>query len=132
MRTAHGLALALSASFRLATAAPYSTSSLLYVTSYPSDYPGNGKLLTLKLDQSKLETIAESDSCGPYPSWLTPVGNDLLYCVNEAWGGDHGDLAALKINADLSLTKLSGGQTVVGPVSTIVYGDGGRGLAIAD
>ena len=130
MRTAHGIALALSAGFRLATAAPCAESSLLYVTSYPIG-SGAGKVLTLKLDQTKLQTVAESDSCGPYPSWLTPAGN-ILYCVNEAWGGQHGDLAALKVGDDLSLTKLSGGQTVVGPVSTIVYGDGGRGLAIAD
>jgi hypothetical protein len=131
MRTAHGIAVALSAGFRLATAAPCGAeSSLLYVTSYPIG-SGAGKVLTLKLDHTKLETVAESDSCGPYPAWLTPAGN-ILYCVNEAWGGEQGDLAALKVGDDLSLTKLSGGKTVAGPVSTIVYGDGGRGLAIAD
>ncbi|KAG7287846.1 hypothetical protein NEMBOFW57_007363 [Staphylotrichum longicolle] len=106
MRTAHGIAVALSAGFRLATAAPFAESSLLYVTSYPTG-SGAGKVLTLKLDQTKLETVAESDSCG--------------------LGGEKGDLAALKVGDDLSLTKLSGGPTVVGPVSTIVYGDGGRG-----
>ncbi|KAK4236202.1 Lactonase, 7-bladed beta-propeller-domain-containing protein [Achaetomium macrosporum] len=130
MRTAYGITLALSASFRLTSAAPRGGSSLLYVTTYPvSD--DLGKVLTLKLDGAGLQSVAESDSCGPYPSWLTQAGN-ILYCVNEAWGGDHGDLASLKIGADLSLAKLSGGTTVGGPVSTIVYGAGGRGLAVAD
>jgi hypothetical protein len=131
MRTSHGIAVALSAGVRLATAAPYcADSSLLYVTTYPAG-AGAGSLVTLKLDQGKLQSVANSDTCGPFPSWLTQVG-DILYCVNEAWGGTHGDLAALKIGADLSFTKLSGGQTVGGPVSTIVYGEGGRGLAVAD
>ncbi|KAK4039118.1 Lactonase, 7-bladed beta-propeller-domain-containing protein [Parachaetomium inaequale] len=134
MRTSHSIAVALSAGFRLATAAPVcgggGASDLLWVTTYPSG-EGSGKLLTLKLDQAKLQSAAESETCGPYPSWLTQV-DDVLYCVNEAWGGDHGDLASLKINDDLSFTKLSGGQTVGGPVSTIVYGKDGRGLAVAD
>jgi hypothetical protein len=130
MRTAYGITLALSASFRLTSAASYGGSSLLYVTTYPVG-DGLGKVLTLKLDGTKLQSVGESDSCGPYPSWLTQAGS-ILYCVNEAWGGDHGDLAALKIGSDLSLTKLSGGTTVGGPVSTIVYGAGGRGLAVAD
>jgi 6-phosphogluconolactonase (cycloisomerase 2 family) len=135
MRTSHSIAVALSAGVRLAAAAPVcggaGASDLLWVTTYPSAEGSTGKLLTLKLDQAKLESAAESDTCGPYPSWLTQV-DDVLYCVNEAWGADNGDLASLKVNDDLSFTKLSGGQTVGGPVSTIVYGKDGRGLAVAD
>ncbi|KAK4156520.1 Lactonase, 7-bladed beta-propeller-domain-containing protein [Chaetomidium leptoderma] len=130
MRTSHGIAVALSAGFRLATAAPCGESSLLWVTTYPVG-AGAGKLLTLKLDQATLQSVAESDTCGPFPSWLTQA-DDVLYCVNEAWGGANGDLSALQIADDLTLAKLSGGQTVGGPVSTHVYGEGGRGLAVAD
>ena len=131
MRTAHGIAVALSAGFRLATAAPVSPSDLLYVTTYPIGCGATGKVVTLKLDQLTLQNVAHSDSCGPYPSWLTQA-KDILYCVNEAWGGDKGDLHALKIADDLNLTSLSTGKTVGGPVSTTIYGKGGRGLAIAD
>jgi len=135
MRTSHGVAFALSAGVRLASAAPVcadgGASDLVWVTTYPTGTDTAGKLLTLKLDQGKLESVADSETCGPYPSWLTQAG-DVLYCVNEAWGGDHGDLYSLKINADNSFTELSSGQTVGGPVSTIVYGTGGKGLAVAD
>ncbi|KAK4126114.1 extracellular aldonolactonase [Parathielavia appendiculata] len=132
MRSSYGIAVALSAGLRLTTAAPAprAESSLLYVTTYPVGQ-GAGKLITLKQDQTSLQSVAESDSCGPFPSWLTQAG-DILYCVNEAWGGANGDLSALKISDDFSLPKLSGGQTVAGPVSTVVYGKGGRGLAVAD
>jgi hypothetical protein len=57
---------------------------------------------------------------------------DLIYFVNEAWGSTTGGvLSSLKISADGSLTKLNSIGTLGGPVSTIVYGDGGRGLAVA-
>ncbi|KAK4103586.1 extracellular aldonolactonase [Parathielavia hyrcaniae] len=132
MRTSYGIAVALSAGLRLTSAAPAPRAepSLLYVTTYPAG-PGAGKVITLQQDQSSLQSVAESDSCGPFPAWLTQAG-DVLYCVNEAWGGAKGDLSALKISSDLSLPKLSGGQTVAGPVSTVVYGKNGRGLAVAD
>ncbi|KAL2158966.1 hypothetical protein VTH06DRAFT_2996 [Thermothelomyces fergusii] len=137
MRTAYGLALALSAGFRLATAAPScgrggsTSSNLLWVTTYPSGDAAQGKLLTLKQNGSKLEVIAESDTCGPFPSWLTQ-DRDVLYCVDEAWGGESGTLYSLKINADNTFTKLSEGPTVGGPVSTVIYGKDGNGLAVAD
>ncbi|KAH6631879.1 Lactonase, 7-bladed beta-propeller-domain-containing protein [Chaetomium tenue] len=134
MRTSHGVAVALGAGFQLATAAPVcgggSTSDTLWVTTYPIG-EGAGELLTLKLEGSELSSVATSDTCGPYPSWLTQV-DDVLYCVNEAWGGENGDLAALQIGANSKFTVLSSGKTVGGPVSTIVYGDEGRGLAVAD
>ncbi|KAH6856534.1 Lactonase, 7-bladed beta-propeller-domain-containing protein [Chaetomium sp. MPI-CAGE-AT-0009] len=134
MRTSHSLAVALGAGFQLAAAAPVcgggSTSDTLFVTTYPVG-EGAGELLTLKLQGSKLEQVGNSDTCGPYPSWLTQA-DDVLYCVNEAWGGTNGDLASLKINDDFTFTKQSSGKTIGGPVSTVVYGNGGRGLAVAD
>lgn len=131
MRTSHGIAVALSAGFRLATAAPCGGSTQLYVTTYPAGEGSTGKVITLNLGQAELQKVAESDSCGPYPAWLTQVG-DILYCVDEAWPSPNGDLAALQIADDLSLAKLSGSQTVAGPVNIVVYGEGGRGLAVAD
>jgi hypothetical protein len=131
MRTYTGIAAALLAGLELASAAPCAASSLLYVTTYPPDGQPSGKVTTLKLGTSSLESVASSDACGPYPSWLTQA-SDLLYCVNEAWGSTTGGvLSSLKISADGSLTKLNSIGTLGGPVSTIVYGDGGRGLAVA-
>ncbi|KAH6635271.1 extracellular aldonolactonase [Chaetomium sp. MPI-SDFR-AT-0129] len=133
MRTSHGVALALSAGLQLATAAPVCTrddSGLFWVTTYPAEGAEAGSVYTLKLTDSKLEQVAESDACGPYPSWLTQAG-DVLYCVNEAWGGDHGNLTALQIGTDNSLTKLSGSETVGGPVNIAIYGKG-NALAVAD
>jgi 6-phosphogluconolactonase (cycloisomerase 2 family) len=136
MRTSHSVAVALGAGFRLAAAAPVcgggSASDTLWVTTYPVADGATGELLTLKLEGSTLSAVGEgSDTCGPYPSWLTQV-DDVLYCVNEAWGGDNGDLAALKIGDAGAFTVLSSGPTIGGPVSTIVYGNEGKGLAVAD
>lgn len=105
--------------------------SQLWVTSYPSTGQDAGKLTTLKLTEAGLQSLGTSDSCGPYPSWLTRAG-DVLYCVDEAWPSQNGTLSALRISADGSFSKLSSGPTLGGPVSTIVYGEGGRGLAVAD
>jgi hypothetical protein len=136
MRTSHSVAVALGAGFRLAAAAPVcgggSTSDTLFVTTYPTGEGLTGELLTLKVEGSTISAVGEgSDTCGPYPSWLTQV-DDVLYCVNEAWGGTNGDLAALKIGDAGAFTVLSSAKTIGGPVSTIVYGNEGNGLAVAD
>jgi hypothetical protein len=136
MRTSHSVAVALGAGFRLAAAAPVcgggSASDTLFVTTYPTGEGLTGELLTLKLEGSTLSAVGEgSDACGPYPSWLTQV-DDVLYCVNEAWGGANGDLAALKIGDAGAFSVLSSAKTIGGPVSTIVYGNEGNGLAVAD
>jgi hypothetical protein len=133
MRTSHGIAVALSAGFRLATAAPVdapAASTHLWVTTYPPAEGQSGKVLTLKLEQSALSSAAESDACGAYPSWLTRAG-DTLYCLNEAWPDAKGGLFALGIGQGLDLSLLSKGDTIAGPVSTTIYGKGGRGLASA-
>jgi hypothetical protein len=132
MRSAHGIA-AVSVGVLLAAAAPCASaaeSTHLFVTTYPLGEGEEGKLITLKLDQAALENVAESDACGPYPSWLTRDG-DTLYCINEAWGAENGDFAALKIGDGSTLSLLGGAKTIAGPVSAAVYGDG-KGLAIAE
>lgn len=131
MRTYTGVAAALSVGFSLVNSAPCSGGSpLLYVATYPKD-DAAGKVTTLQLGASSLKSLSTSDGCGPYPSWLTQAG-DLLYCVDEAWGVTAGTLSSLKIGDDGALTKLNSIPTLRGPVSTIIYGDGGRGLAVAN
>jgi hypothetical protein len=130
MRTSHSIAAALAAGFGLACAECGASSSFLYVTSYPPE-GAVGKVTTLKLGDTGLESIGASEACGPYPSWLTQAG-DILYCVDEAWPSPNGSVTSLKVGSDGLLTKLSSLPTLGGPVSTIVYGDGGRGLAVAD
>lgn len=132
MRTYTGIAAALLAGFELASAAPTcGGSSLLYVTAYSPSGPG--KVTTLKLSKDKLESVASSDGCGVNPSWLTQA-NDVFYCVDEAWNTPDttSSISSLKIGADGSLTKLNSILTLGGPVSTIVYGTGGKGLAVAN
>lgn len=130
MRTYTSVAAALSTGLGLASAA-CSASPFLFVTTYPSGEGQVGKVTTFKLAESGLQSIAASDACGPYPSWLTQAG-DILYCVDEAWPSPEGSVASLKIGADGSVAKLSSLPTFGGPVSSIVFGDGGRGLAVAD
>lgn len=130
MRTSHSIAAALSTGLGLASAA-CSASSFLYVTTYPTGEGSVGKVATFSLGESGLESVAASDDCGPYPSWLTQAG-DVLYCVDEAWPSPNGSLTSLQVGEDGLVSKLSSLPTFGGPVSTIIYGDGGRGLAVAD
>ncbi|KAL2131544.1 hypothetical protein VTI74DRAFT_4921 [Chaetomium olivicolor] len=132
MRSTSSIALALSAGLRLANAAPCpGTSSTLYVASYPSGQLKGG-LTTLRLSQGRLESVGEaSDDCGPYPSWLTQAGNSL-YCLDEAWANITGTVHSFKIGASSGISHLGSVETKKGPVSSIVYGDNGHGLAVAD
>ncbi|KAL2023392.1 hypothetical protein VTK56DRAFT_2749 [Thermocarpiscus australiensis] len=130
MRTAQGIAVTLWAGFLLVTA-DCAGSSLLYVTSYPNGDDPAGKLTALNLGQTGLEPAFESLDCGTHPSWLTQA-DDILYCVDEAWPRATGNLTSLQIGTDGTVTKLSSLGTLGGPVNTVVYGYGGRGLAVAD
>ena len=105
--------------------------SMVHVTSYA------GTLTTFNLTvagdvaaQSTLQSLSASTECGVQPSWLTLVGN-TLYCVDENWNGPNGTLASFEVSADGTLALLDKVDTVGGPVSAVVYGDGGGGLAIA-
>ncbi|KAM7206819.1 Lactonase, 7-bladed beta-propeller domain containing protein [Naviculisporaceae sp. PSN 640] len=106
-----------------------SSATLLYVTSYA------GTVTTLDLTLSSpsagsLQAIATSTLCGAQPSWLTLVGSNL-YCLDEAWGQNNGSLVWFDVN-DGNLTLLDNVTTIGGPVSAVVYGEDGRGLAVAD
>ncbi|KAL2267689.1 hypothetical protein VTJ83DRAFT_4966 [Remersonia thermophila] len=141
MRTSHGIAAALTAGFQLAAARPCgggnnnnnstAESAHLWVTTYPAVWGQSGKVITLQLAHSRLTSVAESEACGVNPSWLTQAG-DVLYCVNEAWGAPQGDLYALAIGSNAAVTRLGGAKTRPGPVSNTVYGNNGRGLAVAN
>ncbi|KAK3318548.1 YkgB protein [Apodospora peruviana] len=108
-----------------------SSATLLYVTSYA------GTVTTLNLtvtspSAASLQSIATSTECGAQPSWLTLVGPNL-YCLDESWGQLNGSLISFTTSPTTGkLTLLDKATTIGGPVSAVVYGQGGAGLAIAD
>lgn len=106
-----------------------SSATLLYVSSYA------GTVTTLDLTISSpsagsLQSVATSIECGAQPSWLTLVGSNL-YCVDEAFGQNNGSLVSFKVTEG-RLSILNKVTTIGGPVSSVVYGESGRGLAVAD
>ncbi|KAK4454344.1 Lactonase, 7-bladed beta-propeller-domain-containing protein [Podospora aff. communis PSN243] len=110
------------------------SASLVHITSYA------GSLTTLNLTlgsgseittQSSLQSITATAECGANPGWLSLVG-DILYCLDEAFGQPNGTLASFRVAPNGDLTLLNKASTIAGPVSAVVYGQGGRGLAIAD
>lgn len=133
MRTSHGIAAVLSTGFSLAIAAPcIKSGSLLYVSTYPKEEGAVGGVTTFRLDQNGLQNLGKSDACGSYPSWLTLVGKDRLYCVDEAWPSPNGTFSSVKVAANGALTKLSSSLTNSGPVSVAVFGDNNKGAAVAE
>ena len=80
-----------------------------------------------------LETAATTDGCGGSPSWLTlDYMNSVLYCLDEGIkDGKNGSLTSFTTNENGTLTPLAKMSTVLGPVSAVVYGENGYGLAVA-
>ena len=120
----------------VATALPHASSAtLLYVSSY------SGTITTLNLTgattttgaPASLQFIASTTDCAPNPSWLTlDYPNSTLYCTNEGINSRNGSLSAFKTNDDGTLVHLDTVTTIQGPVSAAIYGEGGRGLALAE
>ena len=108
-------------------AAPHgAVAGLLYVSSYA------GTITTLKLEGGCLTAVNTERSCSPQASWLAlnkPAS--VLYCVDEAWDKQNGTLFAYRTKPDGTLTLIKKVGTPGGPVSTVFYGDGGRGIAVA-
>ncbi|KAK3688517.1 Lactonase, 7-bladed beta-propeller-domain-containing protein [Podospora appendiculata] len=126
------LALTLPSVYAAPSAPRHTKSSLLYVTSYEGDLTTlNFTASTHGASSASLQSAATTTACGKYPSWLTKAGS-TLYCLDEAWGSNNGSLVSFSISKDGALTKLSSVGTIGGPVSSVVYGEGGRGLAVAD
>ncbi len=110
-----------------------SSATILYATSY------SGTLTSLNLTQqansshATLESIAVTTACSGDTSWLTlDSKTGVLYCLDESWGNPNGTLVAFKTSKTGVLTQLSKTKTLVGPVSAVVYGNNGSGLAIAE
>ncbi|KAJ4269964.1 hypothetical protein NW762_001635 [Fusarium torreyae] len=58
--------------------------------------------------------------------------NSVLYCLDEGIkDGKNGSLASFTTNENGTLTPLAKTSTVLGPVSAVVYGENGYGLAVA-
>lgn len=109
-----------------------SSATLLYVASYV------GTVTTLNLSattsgQRSLDFVAVSPGCGPNPSWLTlDKAKSTLYCLNEGLDSPNGSLASFRISAAGVLTPLSNITTPSGPVSGVIYGTNGAGIALAE
>jgi hypothetical protein len=105
----------------------------VHITSYA------GTLTTVQLDTAEddfaitraaFQTPVVTAECGANPGWLTLAG-DVLYCLDEGFGKSNGSLTSFSVGPAGQLTLLSNVSTVAGPVSAVVYGEGGKGLAIA-
>ncbi|KAK3353118.1 Lactonase, 7-bladed beta-propeller-domain-containing protein [Lasiosphaeria hispida] len=107
------------------------SASLIHITSYAGTLTTLNLTLPYGTDPASFKNLSATTECGDKPSWLTLV-DDVLYCVDEAWGKDNGTLASFKIGPEGTLTLLNKVDTIGGPVSAVVYGDGGKGLAVAD
>ncbi len=108
-------------------ATPAVSGSLVFVSSYA------GTVTTLNLTGSSLTTVTSSTQCGANPSWLaTDSAKRVLYCLDEGWGQANGSLTSFKIAADGSVAPITKVKTLGGPVSSVFYGTGGRGIALAD
>jgi len=105
----------------------------VHITSYA------GTLTTVQLDTAEdgfaitraaFQTPVSTAECGANPGWLTLAG-DVLYCLDEGFGKPNGSLTSFSVGPAGQLTLLSNVSTVAGPVSAVMYGEGGKGLAIA-
>lgn len=105
----------------------HASATYLYVSSY------SGFVTTLNLTGTALETVAATDACGTSPSWLTLDPTDgVLYCADEGFGTwPDGTIVSLATNDDGTLGPLDAQTTLVGGVSTQIYGSEGNGLAVA-
>jgi 6-phosphogluconolactonase (cycloisomerase 2 family) len=109
-------------------------SNLLYVASYA------GTITTLDMSATMpsggnvpaMKAIATNQGCTTSPSWLT-LDHDkaVLYCVDEGLSTPGGSLSSYRTNCDGSLTQLDKITTTGGPVSAVIYGSNGHGLAMA-
>lgn len=109
-------------------------SKLLYVSSYA------GTITTLNMTDTTpsggnapaMKAISTNQGCSPSPSWLTlDYKNAALYCVDEGLSTPGGSLSSFRTNCDGSLKNLGKITTAGGPVSAVIYGAKGHGLAMA-
>jgi Lactonase, 7-bladed beta-propeller len=111
----------------------------LWASSYGGAGLGDGGVTTLKLDKAdmggytlkKTSFLNGTTSCGAQSSWLTKdAWNNVIYCVDEAWGQANGSMTSFHTSPDGSLTLFDKQLTLGSPVSTVLY-NGGAALAAA-
>ncbi|CAK7228114.1 hypothetical protein SBRCBS47491_006794 [Sporothrix bragantina] len=132
------LARAGTAALALGLAQP-AAAVLVYITSY------SGTLTSVNLTlsaaaanstsgpQATIHELAVNTGCAPQASWLTlDKPNGILYCLDESFGNPNGSLSSYKTSANGTLTQLKRVETPAGPVYATIYGEGGKGLAVAE
>jgi 6-phosphogluconolactonase (cycloisomerase 2 family) len=120
-----------------AALAPLASATLLYVSSYAENVTTLSLTLPKRMGQratnGSLKTIAVNGGCAPNPSWLTlDSATSTLYCTNEGLSTPNGTLASFKTSKNGTLTLLDVVDTLSGPVSSVVYCEHGKGLAVAE
>lgn len=102
------------------------SATYLYVASY------TGIVTTLNLTDSTLSEVATNAECGSSPSWLTLSSDGVLYCNDEGFATwPIGHVATFTTHDDGSLEFLDSEETLVGGVSSVLYGPEDNGLAVA-
>lgn len=106
------------------------SATYLYVSSY------SGVVTTLNLSKdsngTSLTAVASDSQCGSSPSWLELTEDGTLFCVDEGFATwPNGTLSTYSTNADGSIELLHAEITINGAVSTVHYGAGGNGVAMA-
>ena len=96
----------------------------LWVSSYVGEI-ASLQLSYLPKGGYSLTEVAVNDGSAPQPSWLTKNEyNDVVYCVNEDFGGPNGTIASYKPSGNGVLTQIDIHKTIIGPVSSVVYNNG--------
>lgn len=102
-----------------------SQASRLFASSYDGTVsslaltPGNGT--------GHLAVTAQSNHCGPSPSWMMlDAPRDILYCLDEGLNARNGTIATFQTKPDGSLAPLQQLKTVSGPVMAGLYTVQGR------
>jgi hypothetical protein len=96
----------------------------LWVSSYVGEI-ASLQLSCLPKGEYSLTEVAVNDGSAPQPSWLTKNEyNDVVYCVNEDFAGPNGTIASYKPSANGVLTQIDIHNTIIGPVSSVVYNNG--------
>ncbi len=119
----------------LAVAQP-AAAVIVYVTSYSGTLTSLNVTLPAAGSNStaaKIDWLAVNKGCAPQASWLTlDKPNGILYCLDESFGNPNGSLSSYKTSANGTLTQLKRVETPSGPVAAVIYGEGGKGLAVAE
>lgn len=104
---------------------------------YAASYAGTVTTLNLTLSSglnssASLEAISTSTGCSSSPAWLTlDASNSILYCLDEGLSTPLGSLTSFQTSEDGTLVQLDQISVISGPVSSVIYGEDGDGLALA-